>query len=101
CRADDRIAQPVAAAIILQLRAGRLPRRRPELARRVVTQVDVAPAIIEWDVVVAVAGDPPQPRVPIKRVAAGCGGDDREVSLTAEVVDPGQRGIGPCDDVLT
>ncbi len=99
-RADGRVAQAVAAVVAVQRAARRLPRGRPELAGRVVAQVEVAPAGVEGHVVVAVAGQPAQARVAVERVAAGCVGDEAKIGLAAQVVDPGQRRVGPCDDVF-
>ena len=98
--ADGGVAHAVAAFVFVQLGARRLPRRRPEFAGVVVAEVEVAPAEIERRVVVAVARQAAQAGVAIKRVAAGGVGDDAEVRLATEVIDPRQRGVGLGDDVF-
>jgi hypothetical protein len=100
-RRDDRVAEPVPARVVVGVSPDRLPRRAPELARRVVAHVDVTPAGVGRDVVVAVPRQPAQPRVAIEGVAAAGVRDDAEVILAPEIVDPGQRGVGSCDDVFT
>jgi len=99
--ADDAVAHAMAAGVLFGVMAGGLPRRRPESAAFVVAQVDEPPAGIEGDVVVAVAGQPAQAGIAIKRVAAGGVGDDAEILFTAEIVNPGQGGIRPGDDIFT
>ena len=99
-RGDGRVAHPVAALVVVELALGRLPAGAPVRAVVVVAEVQVAPAEVERCVVVAVARQPPQPRVPVERVAAGGVRDDPEVVLAAEVVDPGQRRVGSGDDVF-
>ena len=103
-RADDRVAHPVPAGVVVQRAAGRLPRRRPEIAGRVigrvVAQIDVAPAGVERRVVVAIAGQPAQAGIPVEGVAAGGVRDEPEIGLAAQVVDPRQGGVGAGDDVL-
>ena len=98
--ADDGVAHAVAAGVVVELGARGLPGRRPEFAGVVVAQVDVAPAEIERHVVVAVAREAAQAGVAIKGVAAGGVGDDSEIGLAAEVIDPGQRRVGLGDHVL-
>ncbi len=95
-RLDDGVAEAVTAAV-----AARVPRRPPPSAGLAVSQVEVAAVAVERNVVVAVAGEPAQPRVSIERVAPSRVGDQREVALAAEVVDPRQRGVGSTDDVFT
>ena len=98
--ADHRVAQAVTAGVVARLVARGLPGRRPEAARFAVAQVDVAPAAIHGHVVVAVPGEAAQPGIAIKRVAAGGIGDDAEVLLASQVVDPRQRSVGPRDNVF-
>ena len=97
---DHRVAHPVAAGVILQVVPRRLPRWRPELLRFVVAQVNIPPAQIQRHVVVPVAGQPPQPRVAIERVTPRSIGNDSEICLAAQVVDPRQRRIRLRDHVL-
>src|SRR5690606_36853500 len=99
-RGEHRVAHAVAAAVVLKRGGRRLPRRGPVRAARVVAQVDVAPARVGRDVVVAVAGEAAQPGVLIKGVAARRVRDQAEVRLTAQVVDPGERRVRPGDDIF-
>ncbi len=99
-RADDRVAQPVAALVVLDEPADRLPAGTPVVAGEVVTQVQVAAADIEGRVVVAVARQAAQAGIAIERVTAGGVGDEAQVVLGPQVVDPGQRRIRSRDDVL-
>jgi hypothetical protein len=99
-RADDRVAEAVTAAIGLELGVRGLPGRRPEVPAVPVPQVQVPAARIEGDAVVAVAGQPAESGIAVERVAAGGVGDDPEVLLAPQVVDPGQRGVRLRDDVL-
>ena len=97
---DHRVPETVAAAVVLHLRSGGLPRRRPEVAARRVAQVEVPPAGIGGTRVVAVSREPAHPGVTKERVAARGVGDDPEEVLAAEVVDPRQRRVGSRDHVL-
>ena len=99
-RPDDRVAQAVAAAVVLEIALDRLPARAPEVARVVVAKVDVPPAQVERRVVVAVSGQTPKARVAVEGVAAGRVRDDPEVAFAAQVVDPGQRRVRSRNDVL-
>jgi hypothetical protein len=99
-RADDRVAQAVAAAIVVELGPRGLPRRRPELFAVPVTDVQVAATGVRRNPVVAVAGQPSEPGITVERVAAGGVGDDPEELLAAEVVDPWERGVRLRDDVF-
>src|SRR6185369_4791875 len=100
-RPDDAVAHPLPAAVILELVARGLPARRPELLAIIVANVDITSSEIKWHVVVARTRDPPQPRVAIKRVPSRRIGNDSEVRLATEVVNPRQRRVRLCDDVLT
>ena len=97
---DHRVAEPVAAAVAVELAARGLPRRRPEVARVVVPDVQIAAAPVERHVVVAVSGEAPQARVVAEGVAARRVRDEREVVLGAQVVEPRERCVGPLDHVL-
>jgi hypothetical protein len=99
-RADDGVAEAVTAAIVLELGVRRLPGRRPEVPAVPVPQVQVPATGVERDAVVAVAGQPAESGVAEERVAAGRVGDDPEVLLAAQVIDPGQRSVRLRDDVL-
>ena len=99
-RGDDRVAQAVAAGVVLQLALGRLPARAPVVARGVVAEVEVPAAEVERRVVVAVTGEPAQARVPVEGVSARGVRDEPEELLAAEVVDPRQGRVGTRDDVL-
>src|SRR6516162_1579262 len=100
-RANDRVAQAMATEVILELSLSGLPGRRPEFAGIIVTDIDIAPAEIARGVVVAVAGNSPQARVTIEGISAGGIGDDAEISLAAQIVDPRQRRVRLRDYVLT
>ncbi len=100
-RADDGVAESVLAGVAVEIAAGRLPRRRPVGAAAVVAQVDVAPARIERDVVVAVARQAAQARVHVEGVAACRIRDDAEIGFAAQVVQPGDGRVRAGDDVLT
>jgi hypothetical protein len=76
--ADNGVAQAVPAEVLFRLVPGRLPGRGPEPAGLVVPQVEVAPAGIGGNVVVAVAGQAAQAGVPVEAVAPGGVGDDTE-----------------------
>ena len=99
-RADDRVAKPMAAAVVLEVTLGRLPAGAPVFARFVVAQVDVPPTQVKWSVVVAVSADAAETGVAIEGVAAGRIRNDPEIGLIAQIVDPGQRRIRPSYDVL-
>jgi hypothetical protein len=98
-RTDDaRIPEPVAAFVPVERRPGRLPARVPD--RPAVVDVEVAAHGVERDVVVAVAGQSPQPRVTPEGVApAGVRAEAEKVVLT-EVVEPWQRRVRPRDHIL-
>ncbi len=98
--ADDRVAHAVAAPIAVQLGAGGLPTGRPIRATCVVPHIEVAPAAVHGDVVIAKAGQPAQAGVSIKRVAARRVGDQAKVGLAAQIVDPRQGRIRPGDHVF-
>ncbi len=85
---------------IVQLAPGGLPGRRPKLPRVIISHIDVAPAAIEGDVVVAVARDAPQARIAIEGVTTGGVGDDAKIRFVAQVVDPRQWGIGSSDHIF-
>jgi hypothetical protein len=99
-RSDDGVAHAVAAGVVLELVACGLPGGRPEFLRLVVAQVDVAPAEIERHVVVAVARDPAQAGVAIERVASRGIGNNAEIRLASQVVDPWQRRVRLGDHIL-
>src|SRR5271165_5727045 len=90
----------MAAGILFQFVARGLPGRGPEFARGIIAKINVAPAKIERGIVVSVARNTAQARVAVKRIAAGGIGDDAEVSLAAQVIDPGERRIRLSDYVF-
>ena len=99
-RTDGSVAHAVAAFVLVEFGARRLPRWRPELVGVVVADIEVAPADIKRRVVVAVAGQAAEARVAVKRVAARSVGDEAEIGFAAEIIDPRQRGVGLGDDVF-
>jgi hypothetical protein len=98
--ADDRVPHPVTASVVLEIRSHGLPRRRPVLAVRPVEHIEVAPPRVGRDVVVPVARQPPEASVTVEGVPPCRVGDDPEVLLAAEVIDPRQRRVRTRDDVL-
>ena len=92
------IAQTVAAGVDIQLGLGGLPARVPDDSA--VVDVDAVAVHVQGRIVVAVAGDPAQPGVPVKAVSAAGVGHQTEEILTAEVVDPRQRGTGRVDHIF-
>ncbi len=98
-RADDaRVAEAVAALVAVERRLRRLPARVPD--RAAVVDVEIAADRVERRVVVAVAGEPAQPRVAPEGVAARGVGAEAEQLLVAEVVQPRERRVRTRDDVL-
>ena len=97
---DDRVPEAVTAAVGVELALGRLPARVPVVAGVVVADVQEAAAHVERGVVVAVPDQPSQPGVAEERVPAGGVGDEREVVLAPEVVDPRQRRVRAGDLVF-
>ena len=99
-RRDGRIAQAVAANVVFEIATGRLPRGRPEFAGLIVAQVDVAPAQVERNVVIAIARKAAKPRITVEGISASRVRYQPEVGLTSQVIDPRQGGVGPSDHVL-
>ena len=97
---DEGIAHAVAAFVLVKRGARRLPRGRPEFAGVIVADIKIAPAEIKRSVVVAIAGEAAQAGVAVEGIAAGGVGDDAEIRLAAEIIDPRQRGVGLGDDVF-
>ena len=85
----NRIAQPVAAAIGIDVSLHRLPGDIPDLACRF--QVNMEAVLIQRAGIIAVAGNAAQARILIKAVAASRIGDKRKKILAAEIVNPGKR----------
>src|SRR5215469_7810130 len=80
-RGNRGVAHAVAAGVVLELAASRLPGRGPELPRGVVAEIDIPPAEIEGSIVVAVTGDPAQASIAIKGIPSRGIGDDAEIGL--------------------
>src|SRR5450755_3614381 len=97
---DGAVAHAVPAGILLHIAMGRLPGWRPVIACLVVAYVNVPSAQIEGDIVVAVARDTAQPRVAIERVTTGSIGNDAEVGLASQIINPWQRSIWPGNDIF-
>src|SRR6185436_4741522 len=97
---DGRVPEAVPAAVVVEVALGRLPARVPVVAGVVVAEVQEAAAHVERGVVVAVADQPSQPSVTEEGVPTGGVGDEREVVLAPEVVDPGQRRVRAGDHVF-
>ena len=95
---DDRIAQPVAAAVTVKLRLYGLPAGVPDALA--VPDIKMKALGIEGTVVVAIARQTAQARVAVKRIAAGRVGAERKEVLAAEIVDPGQRRARRRDDIF-
>ena len=88
----------MAAYILIKLGLYGRPAGVPDGA--VVVYVEIASACISGNVVVAVTGDSCKTGILIEAVSA-CGiGDKAEKVLCSEIVYPGIRGFGRCDDIL-
>ena len=96
---DDRIAQAVAALIKIEGLFDRLVARVPGVLA--VADINVTAGIVLGHGVIEIAGDSPQPGITVKAVAAGRIGKYAEVILKAQIIDPGQRRVRPCDDIFT
>ena len=101
CRTDDAVAQAMPADIVLGIVPCRLPGGRPKPAVLVVAQINVASSGVERNVVVAIARQATEPCVFIEGVSSGGVGDNPEILLATQIVDPGKRRIGPGDNILT
>ena len=88
----------MAAFIGIELGAHRLPSGVPD--RIAVFDIEVFAVIIIRNIVIAVAGNSQQLGIFIECIAAHCVRDQREEVLVAEVIDPGQRCLRSCDDIL-
>ena len=95
---QDGVAQAMAAGIGIQLRFGGLPARVPDGAA--ILDIDAMPILIQGGVIVTVAGEPAQPGIPVKAVAAAGIGHQTEKILTAQIVDPGQGRAGRIDHIF-
>ena len=96
---DHAVAEAVAAGIAVQLRFRGLPAGVPDGIA--VFDVNMEALLIDRAVVVAVAGQPAQPRVAIEAVAARRIRQECEKILAPQVVDPRQRRARACDHVFT
>ena len=95
---DALVAQAHAAFVAVAARLDRLPARIPDRAS--VINVEVAAPEVEGDVVVAVAREPSEAGVLPEGVAApGVGAEAEEVVL-AQIVEPGEGGIGSRDHIF-
>ncbi len=97
---DHRVAEAVTAPVALQLPLRRLPERRPIRAVRLVAKVEVATVLARGDVVVPVAGEPAQASVAVEHIAAAGIRDETDQGRGPQVVEPGDRGVRPEDDIL-
>ena len=95
---QDRVAQTVAAGVTVQFRLGGLPARVPDGAA--IVDVDAVAVHVQRGIVVAVAGQPPQPGIPVKAVTAAGVGHQTEKVLAAQIVDPGQGSAGRVDHIF-
>ena len=95
---DARVAQPVPALVGDVRGLDRFPARIPHCTA--VIHINVAPAQIVGHVVVAIARQTAQLGVLPEGVAAGGVGAQTEEFVLPEVVQPGQRRIGPRHDVF-
>ncbi len=99
-RGNDGVARPMTTGIAVEHGTSRLPRRRPEVLAVVVAQIDITPAHVQRDIVVAIASQAAQPRIAVERIAAGSIGNDPEVVFAAQIINPGQRRIRARNHVL-
>ena len=95
---NHAVAEAVAAGIAVQLRFRGLPAGVPDGIA--VFDVNMEALLIDRAVIVAVAGQPAQPRVAIEAVAARRIRQECEKILAPQVVDPRQRRARACDHVL-
>ena len=96
---NHAVAEAVATGIAVQLRFRGLPAGVPDGIA--VLDVNMEALLIDRAVVVAVAGQPAQPRVAIEAVAARRIRQECEKILAPQVVDPRQRRARACDQVFT
>ncbi len=99
-RAYGRVTHAVPARVLLQIAAGGHPGWRPVFPALVVTQVDVTPAVIQRNVVIPPACDASQTRISIKRITTGSIGNNAEVRLASEIIDPRQWRIWLSDYIF-
>ncbi len=96
-----RVAQPVAAAVILRRSAAGLPGDGPIFPRLVVAQVDVVPGPLHGNAVGPEADDPVVFRAFVKEVApGGVVGHGAQV-LHPQVVGPGDGHVDAVDHILS
>ena len=95
---NHAVAEAVAAGIAVQLRFRGLPAGVPDGIA--VFDVNMEALLIDRAVIVAVAGQPAQPRVAIEAVAARRIRQECEKILAPEVIDPRQRRARACDHIL-
>ena len=96
----DGIAQPVAAAVVLQRPAAGLPGHRPVLPRLVVPEVEVVPRAVHGHPVGAEPGDPVVLRALVEQIAPGGVVDHGAKLLHPQVVGPGHGHVHPVDDIF-
>ena len=96
--AEDRIAQSVAALILVQLRLRGLPAGVPDGVA--VLDVYMKAVAVQRAVVIAVAGQTAETGIPVEGVTAGCVGHQRKKVLAAQVIDPRQRCAGCLDHIF-
>ena len=87
------------ALIAVERCTGRSECRTPDSP--CIIYVEHPAAFINGDVVIAISGDTTQLGIAIETVTSGSVGDQSEKSVTSEVVDPGERGLGGLDYVLS
>ena len=95
-----RVAQPVAAAVVLQRPSAGLPGHRPVLPRLIIPDVDIVARAVHGHAVGAEAGDAVVLRALVKEVAPGGMVDHRGHVLHAQVIGPGHGHVHPVNDVL-
>ncbi len=96
--AEDGIAQPVSALVLVQLRLRGLPAGIPDGVA--VLNIYMKAVAVQRAVVIAVAGQSAKTGIPVEGVTAGCVGHQRKKVLAAQVIDPRQRCAGRLDHIF-
>jgi hypothetical protein len=63
--------------------------------------VEIPAIAVLGDIVVPISGKPPEPGIPIKRVAPGGIGKEGKEAFGSQIVDPGMGCAGSCNHILS
>ena len=88
----------MSALITVQFGLGRLPSGIPDGV--FILNIYVLSVSVVRNVIIAIARDPQEPCILIKRISSACIGDKGEEVLVPEIVDPGERSSGGCYHIL-